>query len=36
MTAMLKQIFIASLFGALALLCVPAALASPTTEVEKY
>jgi outer membrane lipoprotein carrier protein len=36
MTAMLKQICIASLLGAFALLCVPAALASPTTEVEKY
>jgi outer membrane lipoprotein carrier protein len=35
MTAM-KQTFIASLFGVLALLIVPASLASPTTEVEKY
>jgi outer membrane lipoprotein carrier protein len=36
MTAMLKHTLIASLLGSLALLSVPAALASPTTEVEKY
>jgi outer membrane lipoprotein carrier protein len=36
MTAMLKQTCLASLLGVLALLSVPASLASPTTEVEKY
>ena len=33
---MLKHALMAALFGALALLCAPASLASPTTEVEKY
>jgi outer membrane lipoprotein carrier protein len=36
MTAMLKHALIGSLLGALALLSAPAALASPSTEVEKY
>jgi outer membrane lipoprotein carrier protein len=36
MTAMLKRTFIASLLGLLTQLSVPASLASPTTEVEKY
>jgi len=36
MRAVLKYTLMASLLGSLALLCVPASLASPTTEVEKY